>query len=146
LVSHNAYFVGWNILEMFEYDNDNVFCFGNTSAGQGVMEIYNITNNSTWEPHSIPTGKIFNVAEIDDGEFLIAHSDGVYRYTYYNNSLVNIINSSPRQIEYDEINNVIYLVDSIGNLISYSNTSPPIQINQSLCTDSVLDMHLLYNK
>lgn len=146
LVSHNSLFVSYDILEMFEYDNDNVFCFGNTTAGQGVMEIYKISNNNTWIPHSIPTGKIFNVAEIDNGEFLIAHTDGIYRYTYYNNSLVKILSVSPRQIEYDEINDVFYVVDSIGYLTSYMNMSPPTQINQVLCPDSVLDMHLLYNK
>jgi Bacterial Ig domain len=146
LVSHNALFVGYGILEMFEYDNDNIFCFGNTSAGQGVMEIYEISSNNTWEPHTVPIGKIFNVAETDKGEFLIAHSDGVYRYTYYNNSLVNILSVNPRQIEYDEVNDLFYVVDNIGKLTSYTNTSPPTQINQVLCTDTVLDMHLLYNK
>jgi hypothetical protein len=146
LYMHNCHFISHEIIALFDYDNDAVFCFGN-DAGQGVMEIYIISDNNSWTPHTIPVGEIYDVEEIAKGEYYIAHTNGLYKYKYFNNSLVQILTSTnPRKIAYDKENLVLYMHENTGLFSSYSMSGIPSLINQQTVNDSVLDIKLLFNK
>ncbi len=146
LYMHNCHFISHEIIALFDYDEDAVFCFGN-NAGQGTMEIYKISDNNSWSPHTIPIGEIYDVEEIAKGEYYIAHSDGLYKYKYFNNSLVPLLSTTnPRQIAYDKENMVLYMHENNGLFSSYSMGGTPSLINQKGVTDSVVDIELLYNK
>ena len=47
----------YTVVNIFEYDNDDVLIFGNQS-GQGIIKLYNISNNITTALQSLPSGKI----------------------------------------------------------------------------------------
>jgi hypothetical protein len=146
LYMHNCHFISHKIIALFDYDDDAVFCFGN-NAGQGIMEIYKISDNNSWTPHTIPNGEIYDVAEIAKGEYYIAHTNGLYKYKYFNNSLVQILSSTnPRKIAYDKENLALYMHENTGLFSSYSMSGIPSLINQQTVNDSVLDIQLLFNK
>jgi hypothetical protein len=127
-------------------DADNVFLFGNNSAGQGQVELYTISLNGSWSPHPIPTGTILGVSQVDADHYLIALSDGnIYKYQYSVNSITAYlpgVNAS--NVFYDGLKNEV-LISSVNRLSTYDYNSMALK-HTVLHTDTILNFHLLNNK
>jgi hypothetical protein len=134
----------YEIVKIFEKDNDNVFLFANHN-GQGIMKIYNITDNGTWEPHTMPAGQIHDALQIDANTYLVALDDGIYKYQYANNSLTSYL---PGEIattfKYDDLNSEVYICT--GTQILVYDYSTHTLINTIPSADTILDFQFLYNK
>lgn len=134
-----------DVISFNTLDNDNILTLGN-NAGQGMMEIYQVSTNGFWSPHVIPAGKILSVAEIDPDTYLIGHSNGtIYRYTYSNNSLITYMTGvTASHISYDDVNQELLV--SQNNLIKQFDYSSAALLNNVNVTDSVYGLHILFNK
>ncbi|MEW6470216.1 MAG: hypothetical protein AB1458_14975 [Bacteroidota bacterium] len=133
-----------DVVEFFTKDSDNVFVFGN-SSGQGVIEIYQVSTNGFWSPHTLVPGVLLSAEQVDSDTYLIGHSNGtVYKYIYSTNSSTPFITGvMARNIEYDDINQEIIITDgSAVKKYSYGNGG---LLGTLTAPDSIFDLHVLYN-
>jgi len=134
----------YEIVKIFEKDNDNVFLFANQN-GQGILRLYNITDNGTWEPHTMPAGQIHDALQIDGNAYLIALDDGIYKYQYANNSLTAYLPGVYAiTLKYDVLNSEVYI--NTGTQINVYDYSTHTLINTIPSADPILDFQFLYNK
>jgi hypothetical protein len=136
-----------DVVAMYEKDYGNVFLFGN-NAGQGVIQLFDRTNNSIWNPYpfALATGNILSVAQINPNVYLIAHSNGsIYKYQYNTSSVTPYLTGyTALELKYDDINNTIYIVESNSiTIINYSSASVVNTINSAI---PIKGINLLYNK
>jgi hypothetical protein len=132
------------ITNIFQKDEDNIFIFGN-QGGQGIIRLYSISANGTWEPHTLPAGMITDVVQIDENDYIISLESGLYKYQYDMNSLTTYlpgVNAS--KIKYDAVNSDIYAVQ--GNTINIYDYSSHALISNITASDSIAGFELLYNK
>ena len=135
-----------DLKNMYSLDQDHLLLFGNDSVlAQGKIEIYDIPGNGTVSLHTILTGMLNQVIQLDDIHYLIAYSDGIYRYDYSMNSLTPFVTSLPvYSMEYDEVNQELFACS--GNKVHVYNVvtaAPEYVVN---VVDSVLDVRVMYNK
>lgn len=135
------------VVEFCEMDNDHVFIFGNIS-GQGVIQLFDRTNNNLWNPYpsSLSGGNILSAVKIDEDTYLIGHSNGtVYKYKYQSSSVTTYLTGyTAKKIKYDGLNNQILIAEA--NKISVFDYPSATLINSVNSSETVLDIHLLYNR
>lgn len=138
-------FLNQDVLEFYSKDNSDLFCFGN-EAGQGKMEIYQLSSNGFWTPYSVPAGLINSVAQVDAGTYLIAHSNGnIYKYTYSNNSfLVHVPGVTASKVCFDPVNLLIYTIE--GTQVKRYNYQTGVLVNSITHSAGIMDLELLFNK
>lgn len=135
-----------NLKNMYTLDAGHLLLFGNdTAAGQGKIELYNVTGNGTTLLHTIPSGTLFQVKQVNSSNYLISHSSGIYRYDYSLNSLTPFITGLPvYAMEYDDVNGEIF--SASGNLVNVYNSTTG-SLNYTITNpDSVMDVKIWYNK
>ena len=54
------------------------------------MLLYNVENNSYWEPRLLPPGKLLHAVKGEGQTYFLAHESGLYSYTYSPNYLNQI--------------------------------------------------------
>ena len=85
---------------------------------QGYFYMYFVNTNLKSELHSIPSGQIHDVILVSSDLIMIAHETGLLRYTFNNNSLVNVVPGEQfSKLNYDPLNGV--LLASNGNQLKY---------------------------
>ena len=128
---------------MFSKDNDNTFIFANQN-GQAKIYIYNILQNSLWEPHTI-SGTIYAADKMDENTYFISTSNSIYRYLYNTNSLFALLFGTKSQcVKYNATTDEIVTANS-KNINVYSNTT--MNLTQTIAySDSIYDIGILYNK
>ena len=136
--------VAQDVIEFFSKDTDNFFVFGN-SSGQGVIEIYQISSNGFWTPHTLLPGTVLCAEQIDSDTYLIGHSNGnIYKYIYSTNSSTPFITGVlARNIKYDSVNQQVIVTE--GNKIKQFDYTTASLINTIVHADSIFDIHVLYN-
>lgn len=137
--------LGQDIVEFFTKDSDNVFMFGN-NGGSGVMEIYNVSSNGSWSPHGMPAARLLSATQVNGDTYLLGFDNNtVYKYTYFNNSLITwLTNVKATDMFYDEVNNEVIIAENM-KISSYAYTSAGL-INTTMHTDTIKDIEVLYNK
>lgn len=109
-----------DIVRMFKRSNSELYIFGNVGS-QGIMSIYDAENFSFWEPHNI-NGSIRDAAQFGPNSYFLALDDGIYTYTYSNNSLLSFLSGIVAdQIELDDVNNELMIL--VGNTVSWYSLS-----------------------
>lgn len=138
-------YMNQDVVGFFTKDNNDVFCFGN-DAGQGKMEIYQLSTNGFWTPYPVPAGTISSVAQVDAGTYLVAHSNGnIYKYTYSNNSfLIHVPGVSASKVCFDPVSQLIYTIE--GSQVKRYNYLTGALVNTVTHSAPIYDLVLLYNK
>lgn len=136
-----------DVVEFINKSISEVVLFSNNN-GQGEMSVFNILSNSLFSPHTIPVGEILSALQIDADNFLIGHANGtIYRYEYSNSSLTTLMTGvMPYKMTYDVINNQLIVAEA--KTIQLFNYSPALTTldNTVALTDSILNVHVLFNK
>ena len=138
-------YLSQDVVEFYTKDANDIICFGN-DAGQGKMEIYQVSTNGFWTPYTIAAGTILSVARVDAGTYLIGHSNGtVYKYVYSLNSMTTHLSGvTASHICYDDVNQLIYVAE--GNNVKRFNYITGALVNTVTHSSPILDLGLLYNK
>ncbi len=133
-----------DVIAIESVDNDNVLVFGNEGNLGKILE-YTISQNMLRELKVFPDGKISGVARKDNQFFFISGEQAVHWYIRPTNTLVEFLPGKQNAlIDFDRVSNRLYALSN-HNLGIYEmfNSSPVISIPVA---DSVLALHLLYNK
>ncbi len=138
--------IDMDLKNMFTLDNGHLLLFGNdTVSGQGKIEIYNETGNGIIQLHTVPTGLLNNVVQVDNTHYFVAHSGGIYLYNYTLNGLTPFVTGFPvYSLTYDDLDQEIFACS--GNTVHvYNSSTASFQYNIAN-TDSVKDVRLLFSK
>ncbi len=130
------------LVKMLPKDDNEMYLI--TKLGtQSYLYVYYVEDNYTYEPHAIDLGQTYDACSISDNEIFIAHDNGIYRYTYDNNSMVNTISYTANQLEYDFLNDRI--IASQGSELAFFDRlgNPGGTITHSANIDKFV---LYYNK
>lgn len=139
--------INQDVVAFCEKDISNVFLFGN-SSGQGVIQLFDRINNYIWSPYpsSLAAGTILSAVKIDADTYLIGHSNGtIYKYTYQSPGVIPYLTGyTAIQLKYDFDKNRLYIAEA--NRISSIDYPSKTPINSINSAETVLDIHLLYNR
>ena len=135
-----------NLKNIYSLDNYHLLLFGNDIVtGQGKIEIYDITGNGTTQVHTIPTGNLQRVVQLDNYRYLISHSGGIYLYDYSLNSLTPYVSGLPvYAIEYDDLNQEVFAAS--GNQVHVYDFNSVAEKYIILTGDSAIDVRVLYTR
>jgi hypothetical protein len=133
----------YEVTEIFSMDEDNLLLIGD-SAGQSKLEIYVISANGSWEPHTLPSGKITSAVQADVNNYLLAHSSGIYRYDYSMNSLTQWRPEPADFLVYDKKTGEVFAVkDNRYTVYDFPLATPLYSVT---APDTISSLVILYNK
>lgn len=121
-----------------------VFIFGN-DAGQGRVLLYDTGNNGYWEPRQLPEGPVLHAVQGDGQNWFIAHSTGLYHYTY-NPNYLNLIRPGAvyQRLRFDRADGL--LLGARGNTLDVLTVNAGNLVATLAHTDSITDFHIHYTK
>ncbi|HXP51605.1 MAG TPA: Ig-like domain-containing protein [Bacteroidia bacterium] len=134
------------VVTMYGMDNNDLYVFGNKDSGGAYLQLFNISGNIFYSPITLPSAKLLSVTQIDAQTYLIGFDNGIiYKYTYNPNSIVPFINGVvASHLQFDIANNEV--IASSGKYVSEYSYSSAALIHAANAQDSVLNLHVLYNK
>jgi len=134
----------YKIIDLFSVNQNDVVLFCNASSQPSVRTLNKNTMVIT-HLKNLPDGQIKSVAQINNQNFLISHSDGLYVYSFTNNTYSKIGSTSlSGEVLFDSIDNLIYMSDG-KKLYSFSYPSGN-QLGTTELPDSIKKIEILYNK
>lgn len=136
--------VNFDVCDILYKDSDRYLVFGNDNT-QAKMCMYEVNSNGTWEPKSLPSGKINRAIRINNNEFIVAHDNAIYKYEYNVNSLTTFIAiSGCSDIAFDETKNLLFVAN--GNQVRIYNYNTGSLNSVLNCPENVKRILLWYNK
>jgi hypothetical protein len=121
--------------------------FGNI-GGQATIQLFDRINNNLWSPYPFPlaSGSLLCVLQLDSDTYLLGHSNGIiYKYQYSMNSVTSYLSGyTAVKMKFDEVNNRLYVVEA--NQVSSFDYSTLALVNSINSSETILDLHFLYNR
>ena len=132
------------VVEFISKNPDFVYVIGN-QASNGYFGIFDVSKNKLSVLRDFQGGVIFSAAVIDEDIILIGSEGGVYKYNGSTNSLVQWLPAVlGLVIRYDDLSGQVFI--STGTEIAVYNF-PNGNLSHTIPVgDSIINMHLLYNK
>lgn len=94
------------LVKMLPKDENEMYLI-TKSGTQSYIYVYYVADNYTYEPRTIDAGQTYDACSISGNEIFISHDNGIYKYTFDNNSMINTISYTANQLEYDFLNDRI---------------------------------------
>lgn len=137
-----SYALPGNIVGMASKNSDEIYLLIEES-GQTAIYVYSINSNSAWQPIGTQTGVPYDLAQVDEGQLIIATSTDLFLYTYQTSNMISLSNGNYSVVEYDELNDLILTAN--GSQLIYFDRQGNAQatVNHSSNID---DIWLYYNK
>ena len=134
-----------NIKSMFYKNDDHIYIFGNDQNNNAAMSWFSIENQTYYNPHLMPVGKLNDVIKVDNTNYLLSIGNNIYWYQESTNSLTLFISDiSAENIEYEDISQTIIL--GSGNKLFYYIFPSAIKKGEDIMPYTISQIHLLYNK
>ncbi|MCK4677691.1 MAG: hypothetical protein KAT48_06125, partial [Bacteroidales bacterium] len=132
------------VVEFISKSSDFVYVIGNQSS-DGYFGIYDVLKNKLSALCDFQGGIIFSTTVIDEDNFLIGSESGVYWYNGSNNSLAQWLPGVLGfVIRFDELSYQVFI--STGTDIAIYNFPNGNLSHNMPAGDSIINLHLLYNK
>lgn len=134
----------FKVIDFYLVDEDNIIVFA-VQNNTGKIFIYNVTENYISEPVFIFNSEITSTAIINKSNFLVGTNNTIWLFNSSNYSTTSVIEGiTASQLEYDELNEIIFATE-LNNINFFQYPSGEL-INAVNYGDSILNIHLLYNK
>lgn len=143
-LKHELNLSSMQIVAFCERNANEVFIFGNLN-GQAKVWLYNMETNGYWEPRQLPEGRLLYAAKGEGQTYFLAHSSGLYHYTYSPNYLNSVRpNERYNRLVYDRSDG--YLFASKGNTLDVLAGQQGALITTFANADSIVSMDIHYTK
>jgi hypothetical protein len=131
------------IVAMSSIDENACLLFGN-KEGVGIIYNYAPQDNALLERKSIAEGLIKDIETLAEGEYLIATTAGLYRYSYGSNSIFEWYPGLEVDfLQFEEMKNIIWAAS--GQMVFIIDLSSAEIINELQLPYVILSMHLQYS-
>lgn len=133
-----------DVVGMFSFSANNVVVFSNT-AGNGKIQIFDINQNSLWQPFSLNIGEIEDCTEIANGIYIIIQNGDLYQVNFNNYTKTLFLGSiNATKVKYDNLNNQLGVVS--GNEFSLYDYSSKTKMTSYINSEAILTFDFWYNK
>jgi hypothetical protein len=134
------------IADLETVDSDRTLVAANDENGNGRVIFYIFNGNYFDELNStLPDGAIRDICKVDENNFLIAHDNGIFRYSTTNN---NIYNLSPgiaaEHLAYDRDSGAIFA--SEGNDLHAISYQTGTTVETYSVANPIEGIDIMYNK
>jgi len=135
--------VNMDVLSMFRRSPNELYIFGH-SNGMAVVDIFNLQLNRT-TPLRIFGGMTINdVYQFQTNEFYLATDQGLWNYKVDIGSFTQSTVTPIQSLKFDPVMNELFLIE--GKNIKVLDAATSMLKKQYTLPDSVLNLHILYNK
>jgi hypothetical protein len=137
-------FYDGNVIALLHSSLEKVLVLCNKDDEACIMQ-YDATYNSLSNLHSFYEGIFIAAAKMDNDNYLISSSVGVYHYRISNNSLILFISGiKDAKIAFDDTSQQFYICS--GKEMSIYSFPNPVLLNKIQLPDTIVDFHLVFNK
>jgi len=113
--------------------------------GQGSIMQYDASDNTLSILHPFYDGIFVALAKMDSDNYIISSNSGVYHYRLSNNSLITLVlESKNATIACDNTSQQFYVCS--GKEMQVYNFPIPVLLEKIQLPDSIVDLHLVFNK
>lgn len=133
----------YEVVEFLNLDEDNVLIAAN-KYGQGVINSYNPYQNVETQIMEVP-GRIQCAVKLSNSNYLISTDEKIYEYIHEYTTITQVLpGTAALRLKFDDLNSMVYTVEPY--LIKEIKYPQMTYQSSHLLQDSILDVHLLYNK
>ena len=133
-----------DIKRILSIDDGKFIVIGNGST-EDEIAIFFMNENAFFFPSAFGTTGIRDIVSIDQDNFAIAHSSGIFLFNQSNNDLSLLINVPDADyLEYDPVNELLMVI--ANNQLFIANASGSSILDQYDFSSSVKGIDILYNK
>ncbi len=133
-----------NVIDLIHTTGEKILVFSNLE-GQGSISQYDATYNTLSTLHPFYSGVFIDAAKMDNDNYIISSSAGIYLYRLSNNSLTPLLSDfKDAKIECNTVSQQFYTC-SANEMRVYSFPNP-VLLQSIPLPDTVVDFHLVYNK
>lgn len=145
-IPYSFYLLQGSVVAALAFENNDFMMFSNYKSS-GQIELFIWDKTATTRPVSYNGDEFIDAVAIGNKSYLILTANEVLWYRYASSSITSMISLSvnnPIKIRFDEINNLIYVVDKQGFSI-YKYPTGQLLSDHRL-NKEVLNFHLIYNR
>lgn len=133
-----------DVIDMFSYSENELTIFTN-DGGTGAIRVYDVNQNSVWQPFTLNTGLIKDATEITTGIYIIIQNGDliqVNRSAFTKTTYLSGINAE--KVKYDSLTNQLFVVTG-STLKVYDYSSKTLVYTYNHPT-TISDFDFWYNK
>lgn len=133
------------IVALLPAPDGDFFVFYNQSGQAKISRYSRVSNSFSYTYPSAFASKITAAAALSESIFMIATSNGIYRYQYNPQNLVLFKASVQADVlKYDESNSQV--IAAIGKQLSVYDLNSALEVETKILSDTLVDIELLYNR
>lgn len=133
-----------DVVQSYTYSPNEVVVFSN-AIGNGNIKIFDINQNSLWQPFNLNSGLIEDCTEISLGQYIIIQNGDLILVDYINyTKSTYLIGVNAEKVEYDYLNNQLIIVS--GNELSIYDYPSKTKMTSYINSEAISDFDIWYNK
>ncbi len=137
-------FIQKDVIGMINTTSDNVLVFSNVN-GHGDISLWSGIDNSFVPMRTLPEGQFHEAIKMDNDNYFISTSVGLYRYELSTNALSQFISKTINsEISYDPLALQIYTCT--GKMLEIYSIQSAALVGSYPLPDTAVDLHLVFNK
>jgi hypothetical protein len=139
----NKFLIG-DVIGLLQTTGEKILVFSNYE-GQGSISQYNATDNSLSFMHPFYTGIFVGAARMDNDNYIISSTSGIYLYQISNNSLTVLVPgiNGAKIVCNTELQQFYACVGKEMQIFDFPN---PILLQTIPLPDTIVDVELVFNK
>lgn len=133
-----------DVVDMYSVSANEMVVFSNNS-GNGEIHIFDITQNSIWQPFTLNTGLIDDCTEISLGKYLIIQNGDLILVNYNNFTKTTYLSGiNAQKVKYDNLTNQLGVIS--GAEFSVYDYSSKTKMTTYINSEAISDFDFWYNK
>lgn len=133
-----------DVQSMFSFSENELVLFNNV-GGTGVIKVYDISQNSVWQPFTLYSGAIDDVTEISNGVYVVVQNGNLSVVDRNNFSKLPYLSGiGANKVKYDSITNQLFVVR--GSVLEVYDYSSKTIITTYAHTDTIKEVAFWYNR
>jgi hypothetical protein len=133
-----------DVVDLYSVSANELVVFSNNS-GNGEIQIFDINQNSIWQPFALSTGLIDDCTEISLGKYLIAQNGNLILVNYSNfTKTTYLAGINADKVKYDNLTNQLGVIS--GTEFSVYDYSSKTKMTSYINSEAISDFDFWYNK
>lgn len=133
-----------DVIDMYSLSNNELVVFTNNTIN-GKIQVFDIAQNSIWQPFPLNAGLIEDCTEISLGKYLIIQNGDLILVNYNNfTKTIYLSGINAQKVKYDYLTNQLGVIS--GSELSVYDYSSKIKMTSYINSEAISDFDIWYNK